>query len=418
MKTIIISPVFLTLLSFSNLLGSTTETILSPHDFEAIANSAYVSFNKELENAPADITLGLADIKYNHGTFKIIECGNGQHSGIRRHSIYINNKECTQETPYWSIIEHLLNTYKLPVWFVGQLPFQSFQPFLRPPHDKHRPSTFDNLIAALGPDIHKNIPLPKPKTIREHTGIVLYRAPSRNSQQSPVFSAFSNNFLHFVLINSLSSRYFHSKDATYRLFEDAGLHNYIPDYAIYPARYNQKLAQEIIARFPSTAMFIIKPLNQSRARGVSVVAAENLNTHLQHLFGTTPFAPKETKSIGYWRTSKDTHCIISEFVPSQKVTYENIVYEPTMRIIFLMTHECGKVTVHILGGCWKVPPYGITDDSANLTEQYATNPDIHGTEIRVIIEEEELTTMKDVVAPVLAQAYKTILKQSMEHDGK
>jgi hypothetical protein len=384
-----------------------SETTLSTSDLDSCLVPNYTAFYPELNNLPADITFGLADLKYNHGSFKIIECGNAQYCGLKPHPIIINGKKHIQCTPFWEIIEHLLKQYQLPVWFAGLPPYQPFPLFLqtntaRSQH--YMPDLINN------PAFKATARTSKPALIKDHANIIIFRAKNRFKQIDPELAAFEQAHPGSLLVNSKSTPYFFSKEATYKLFQDAGIAHVIPDHALYSVGYTPTLAAQIIQDLAPHQRFVIKPLNQSRAIGVSFVTAEELDTHLKHLFGTGLVQPHEKKSVGYWRTSKDTHFLISEFVPSQKIVHNNLTYEPTMRIIFYLTHEAGNIAVNIIGGCWKNPPCALGAANAqNATEQHITNPDRHETDDGIMIAPEELAAMKAVVAPVLAKAYKTLL---------
>ncbi|MBM3893532.1 hypothetical protein FJ365_04000 [Candidatus Dependentiae bacterium] len=401
--------IFYLLLS-TPLLSLPQTSILSAEDLAVASEPTLITFDQNLVNAPADIIFAFADIKYNQGNFKIIECGTGPYSGLREHEIYINNKIHTQIAPYWNIVAHILKRYGIPAWLVGNPPHTNFTYFEHLTGKKY--STFEDLIdhqSLLHPEIH---PLAKPRTIAQHTGIVIHRSGSRKPRSREPFKTFKTKYPSFLLLNSNSS-YFSSKPATYKLFEDARLHNLIPRYVIYPASYCPTLAQKIMSDLGQVEKLIIKPLNMHRAIGVGVTTPDNLDAHLQHMFGTNAYAPYEEKSIGYWRKHKPTHFIASEFVSSQPFLCNNKKYEPTLRVSFLMMHEKGNIAIHIIGGCWQIPPRAINDRTESLTQCYATDPDRHETDEGGLIALDDLNKIKSLLAPVLAQVYKIILEKSV-----
>ncbi len=395
---------------YKTLFSIPQTSVLSAEDLAVASEPTLITFDQKLVNAPADITFAVADIKYNQGNFKIIECGAGPYSGLREHQIYINNKIHRQISPYWNIVAHILKKYSIPVWLVGNSPHANFTYFEQITSKKQ--STFDDLIHHQSPLFPDITTIPKPKTIAEHKGIVIHRIGRRTPRSDEPCKMFKKKYPCFMLLNS-NSNYFSSKAATYRLFEEAGLHNFIPRYAIYPATYTKTLAQKILADLGSVEKLIIKPLNMLRAIGVGVTTAENLDAHLQHMFGTQSYAPYEEKSIGYWRKHKPTHFIASEFVSSQPFLCNNKKYEPTLRVSFLMMHEKGNIAIHIIGGCWQIPPRAINDRTESLTQCYATDPDRHETDEGGLIALDDLNKIKSLLAPVLAQVYKIILEKSV-----
>ena len=398
------------LVIFSSLLTvHSQETVLSPADLAVAAAPMLRIFEQELVSAPADITFAVADLKYDHGAFKIIECGNGPTSSPATHPLYINNSVHTIKGPYWDIVEHALQAYNIPTIFVGEPPFQNFKHFASNRHFRSfRKFTHSSLCCSL----QAQLPIKRTK-INEHLGIIIYRATNRREQNGSSFYNFQAQNPAFLLINKSSNRYFFSKDATYKLLEEAGLSDYIPRYAIYPARYDEQLAEKIRHDLAPADKFIIKPLDQSFAAGVGLTTTENLDAYLQYMFGTAPVAPTDETSIGHWRTKKSSHFLVSECASSQPIRYCNKTYQPTMRVIFLMTHEEGHITVNVTGGIWKLPPTHLDDEHATLTDRYITNPTRMIQDTRILIEKNDLETMKIRVAPVLAQMYKTILAKTL-----
>ncbi|MBM3893533.1 hypothetical protein FJ365_04005 [Candidatus Dependentiae bacterium] len=401
--------IILTILHASSLYSNQT-TVLSSEDLAAASIPTLTVFDAQLVTAPADITFATADLKYNHGQFKIIECGNGPTSSAATHPLFINNNHHVLIGPYWDIVEHILKGYSIPVFFVGRAPFNPFEHFT----EHKRLPTMEALTTSLSGNTNA---IKKPKKIHEHRGIILYRASDRNKQKINAFDKCKVEHPDYLLINANSNAYFFGKNTSYKLFEEAGLSNYIPRYAIYPAEYANNLAKRIKHDLGGEKKYIIKPLAQTFALGVGLTSAENLDAYLKHMFGDGSVAECDASSIGYWRKKKESHFLISEFVPSQPIVHNNKTYEPTMRIIFLMTHEEGKITISITGGIWKIPPTDLYDETASLTDRYITNPTRMLEKARILIEKEDLKTMKKVVAPILAQLYKTLLtKQLTEQD--
>lgn len=386
---------------------------LSQDDLTAAATAIFTTYDQTLMNASADITFAVADLKYNNGALKIVECGNGPRCTPAGHPVFINNNIHTQMTPYWNIVEQTLSTYKIPIIFAGTPPFAQFNYFANHKTAKRYPRSFAELptIDLFKTTASKNHS--KPKQIAMHQGIVLYRAAHKNVQKTFALTDFKKNYPAFLLINDHSDHHLARKDTTYKLFDDAQLSNYIPRYAIYPAHYQHSLASQIVQELGPEAMFIIKPVAQTYALGVGLASAENLDAHLKHMFGFDPIKEHEAKSIGYWRTTQDTHFLVSEYVPSQIIAHEGKCYDPTMRIAFLMTHECGKITVNVFGGYWKIPPASLDNEQASLTDRHITDPERMENNGLLLIEEHDLKTMKNVVAPILGQMYVTLLKKSI-----
>ncbi len=338
LATIIVLIIF-----YAPFLYSNQTTVLSSKDLAAASIPTLTLFDAKLLNAPADITFGTADLKYDRGQFKIIECGNGPTSSPATHPVFINNHQHLLIGPYWDIIEHILKTYSIPVFFVGRAPFKPFEHFREHTHF----SSIEALQSSLS--LHPKA-IKKPTKIGDHLGIILYRASDRNKQKIKAFDKFKTDNPAYLLINAQSNAYFFGKDTSYKLFEAAGLSNYIPRYAMYPAQYENNLAEQIKHDLGAEKKYVIKPLAQTFALGVGLTSRENLDAYLKYMFGSEPVAATDADSIGYWRKKKESLFLVSEFVHSQPIVHYDKTYEPTMRIIFLMTHEQRKITLNITGG--------------------------------------------------------------------
>ena len=87
------------------LLIATTMQLNADHsltfnELETASQSSFSNYYQSLADAPADITFGVADLKYDRGTFKILECGNAPSCSQLQHHLLIGKTDHLLETPY------------------------------------------------------------------------------------------------------------------------------------------------------------------------------------------------------------------------------------------------------------------------------------------------------------------------------
>ena len=207
-----------TLLHASHMLAKRSFTINLKHttlaaaDLDTATDAILTTYDQALVDTPSDITFAVADLKYDHGSFKIVECGNGPRCTPAGHPVYINGKQCMQMTPYWNIIEHALKAHNIPVIFVGDPPFEEFN------YLGHKLKNQKYLRTLLGLDTatflpHTQTHTKKPTTIAEHDAIIVYR-PVNQSVQKSLLKIFQKNNPSVLLVNSYSNDYLRSKHTT------------------------------------------------------------------------------------------------------------------------------------------------------------------------------------------------------------
>ncbi len=97
---------------------------------------------------------------------------------------------------------------------------------------------------------------------------------------------------------------------------------------------------------------VIKPLHECLGNGITI--GKDLN-------------------IKYWSTTKDQYYLIEKYYQSDYLLIGNNLYDPTMRIVFILNNE----KYHLMGAYWKLPPKPIGEGTLNQQHISANHPPYH-----------------------------------------
>ncbi len=385
--------------------------IMDPADITAVLADNYTHAAPALENSAADICFGCADIKYDQGNFKIVECGDGIYMSLRATEIIMNNKEYNLVSPFWGLFWHQIAEFGLPVWHIEAISDKSA---LAVNEYKTLGVGYAASFAALEKSndfqqAHKKI-VQTPTRMTEYAGIIVFAATKEHTRDGVGYKKFQKQYPHFIYVNSATRDYLKQKDTTYKLFQRAGLDAFIPRFGIFPTTFNADTAKQITKLLPDNQLLVIKPTYSSLSIGVNVINAKTLPAFLrlilQHPETIGDSAPR---ALSFWRSTNQPQFVASEYVPSQTIYKNNKPYDPTMRVIFIMHHDQGTIHTNVLGGFWKIPVKPLNDASATETEKHVTIAHAGDYYSGILLEQAESLRMKKALAPVLAKAYEQML---------
>jgi len=344
-------------------------------------------------NFKADISYLFADVKYRDGVLKICEFGQGKNSNIAMSELIIDGQVEKIIKPYWSIFWTYLRQFNLPIWYVG--------PEIRKPRSLQSELTLYDALAwdvfqeiggystrdlnSLAQDIRFKTQLNKkqifkPDDMSTYKGIIVYRyRDDRFPSHRKALDNFKVTHPDFLVIDMVSWEYAASKEKLAGLVQEAGLGECKPKWGIYPKEYTKDLAQKIM-RDLGCDMFVIKPVNSGRSNGIIFVEKTDLDMVLkkilqhkksQEKLESFNHRPYNTQLFEYWELDPNDTFMVEEYQPSKSLMIRNKMYDPTMRIVFTLCHNKGKIHANILGAYWKIPGKALTEDGT-LTEKHKT----------------------------------------------
>lgn len=307
---------------------------------------------EEHKTYPPDITFCIVDLKFNRDYIKVCEFGLGVVSG------FYGFERLHQDNPdyLWREFWRYLFSLHIPAFFIDssarfyQQPVSSTTTFLKGGGRLFSGiSEFQRMIATTQHAVSKK-PL---KALDQTMGILISRQPFIPKK---MVEELAHDYPSLMVLDYVTRPFMFHKVLTHLLFaDDPALEMYRPKCKILPKKYNLTLSQDLI-RDLGSELFVIKPLNEWKGKGVIIVDKKELN----HTLSTILSHPETInasagKALGYWKKDKRRFFIIEAYEPSQSLDVGGKAYDPTMRVALGMHYDQGQIGISYLGAYWKLP---------------------------------------------------------------
>ncbi len=179
------------------------------------------------------------------------------------------------------------------------------------------------------------------------------------------YKTFKKKYPGIIPLDAATHPYWGDKYKMTKLFsKDETLASYKPKWNLYAKKYTKSLANEIIDDLQSD-IFVIKPRGAALRKGVIIVDRENLDSTLKYILNlSNKLRNDPDKSYNYWCRDKFNSFLVEEFVESDPLAVahlENKIYQPTLRVAFLLVYNNQTIEVKFLGEHWQLPPYSLTE---------------------------------------------------------
>jgi hypothetical protein len=309
------------------------------------------------EKIPVDVCYMVADLKYNSKQgVKICE--------VQQASLSLFNGDTyrnVEESIHKELLK-VLSSYNKTGWVMneGMADRNLFStlvssPFWRGPKD---------LISLFSDPSFKRKAKQQPKDIYDLSSYqgFLYI----NWSQLSVIYDFEKRFPGMIVMDKSSFPFWIDKYMMTQLFAEDELFSTLkPKWGNYKKIYTKNLASKI-ANDLKCKTFVIKPRGQFMGKGVIITERQDLDEVLSYII-TKKGKLAEVTDSAYeaWKKDPFDSFLVEEFVASDPIKMphlENKVYQPTMRIAFLLTYNKGRHHVHFLGGYWKTPELSINEE--------------------------------------------------------
>ena len=181
-----------------------------------------------------------------------------------------------------------------------------------------------------------------------------------------VIDDFEKRFPAMIVIDKSSFPFWIDKYRMTQLFaEDELLSTFKPKWGNYKKNYTKELAAQI-AQDLQCDTFVIKPRGEFLGKGVIIIPRQDLDEVLLYII-TKSGTLSDSKDPAYtaWKNDPFDSFIVEEFVASDPIVIshlENKIYQPTMRVAFLLVYNKQCHHVHFLGGYWKTPLLSLYED--------------------------------------------------------
>ena len=367
------------------------------------------------DSLPADISFLFADLKYNDQNnddekIKICEFG-GIMAGMANTQVMINSIEETLITPYWNLFWHYAKKYNKPLWYIGENTpaitkelfavggkyFANLSSFT-----KYLDTTITYDKKSCDKKSHRS---PKnSKNIKDCAGILILANNTSVKTRQKFMQTYPD-----VLVANRYVRRFTLKQKAYKLFhEDAELRPYMPRLKSYNKKYTSNLAQQICTDIP-TDYFVIKPIDAMQSKGVVMTDKAGLDGVLKLILrDTITILPTAHKSLSHWKKDANMTFFVEEYAPSKTIIINKKTYDPTMRLVFFMSHEAGKIKINVVAGYWKIPVKALSEEGT-LTEKHITKPFSGDFFTGIMISPDDMKNVKNIFKSMPSNKYVKML---------
>lgn len=329
------------------------------------ATLSHLQTQNQIEHKP-DISIMIADLKYNKGEIKILEFGEGTKS------CYKGYDNLYGEGKIWNKFWKLLGKYELPIWYIGRPPVteQRKQKMAYKTFYKIGGMACANLIELENHSIFKklkNYPIRNQgKNISDYNGIIIFKQYRGQKEQ---IKKFKSKYSNFIFIDQAVNPFVNNKFNTSKLFKKTGLNNFRPAWNVYPKLYTSTLAQKITNDL-NTQTVVIKPLNSANGWGVIITNKDQLDKMLNLIINKSQQLKKHPdKTYKQWFRDRNAMFLVEQYVPSQVITIEDKEYDPTMRVVLFLEYNNQEIVMKILGTYWKLPELSL-HEKGSLTKKH------------------------------------------------
>lgn len=320
----------------------------------------FLFYLSEVFGYPADISYLVSDFKYSqeHG-IKICEVQHGSLS-VFLGDLYTaggNGKISPKIAEYFS-------QFPMKKWALPSL----YPPLKKSLNDKGwdlslvfrrllQDPTFLNCAASPPLD---------PSLILSYEGIV-YADPFIYSD----YEFYCKTYPGILFLNAAIFPYWRDKYKMDALFElNDELKQYKAEWRLYPKKYDAQLAGRIQEEMPSE-FYVIKPRREFLGNGVLIISSDELDQVLSMILEPTASLKKHPdEKYSFWAKNKEDSFLIEKYYRSDyiQLSSENH-YDATMRLVFILQYDEGRMSYHCMGGYWKLPCKAI-EEKGTLNEKH------------------------------------------------
>ncbi|WP_098038904.1 hypothetical protein [Estrella lausannensis] len=351
-------------------------------------------------NLAADLSFLVADLKYSEKEgVKICEIQPGSLSVFSGYDFLLNDTGLVARG-FCEVLER----FQHKVWFINKGicdPKMKKEYLLRGYKEKR---SMKDLLASLDFRETAHHPLYDPSSLTSYAGAVY-----SSVWASADFATIRDKYPSMLIIDRAFIPFFSNKEGMSSLFlQDPDLMDLKPRWKSYLKQYRPGLADEIIEDMASD-MVVIKPIRSSKGYGVLIVAREELDSVLKQLFFKTgSLSLHKDEEYQYWARDQSKRFIVEAFHASDPVSAPLLGggrYDPTMRVVFFLIFNEGKMEVVFVEGHWKLPKISL-DGQGSLTLKHKSYGEIPHFQL---VEDSVLAQVESILRERLILFYKKAL---------
>lgn len=306
---------------------------------------------------PVDVSFLVADLKYSEKRgVKICEVQNGIHSTFYGDRFSHGEPGIIPENFYHTLLQYQDKFWTTPY----DIAESQIRMILKQAPEWTRKGSLNEI--KKDPDfLHRaSLPIYDPYNIHNYHGFLYTKLG-----QIGDYKAFHKKYPGIIVLDQSTFPFWVDKYKMTALFsKNETLSQYKPRWNLYPKKYSKNLANQIINDIQSD-LFVIKPRGTFLGFGVIIVDRENLNDTLKYILKKSRKLKNDPDhSYSYWHGDRFDSFLVEEFVPSDPISvahFENKIFQPTMRVAFLLIYNNQTIDLKILGGYWLLPYYSLSE---------------------------------------------------------
>ncbi len=185
------------------------------------------------------------------------------------------------------------------------------------------------------------------------------------------YDAFNTQYPGVITVDAATHPYWADKYLMSLLFTTSPtLAQIKPEWGIYAKEHTPTLAMQIQQEIPGD-MYVIKPRGAFLGNGVIIVSSDDLDATLQYILTKSDELKNDKDpSYNYWNRDPYDSFLVEKYYPSDTVQVKklnNKIFEPTMRVAFMLIYNNQTIETRFLGGYWLLPHKAI-DETGSLNE--------------------------------------------------
>ncbi len=306
------------------------------------SESKYIYNHSIKNNYCDDISFCIADLKFDGQQVYICEFGEGLESRFKGYdSLY-------GDGAMWRKIWRTIAAFSLPLSYVGtefsQSKTKNLASHILKQHCTEMFASLNDLQAFYAT---QSAPTASGKKLLIAHSIKLSTGPIHRLQKT---------WPEMMLLGNATSHHVRSKKATNMLFDTPFLKQFKPATLEIEKKYTGSLAYEIIQKIPSD-FFVIKPPSCALGLGVILVSKQELDDTLRLIIagGKTLKDKRFSKAYSYWAHDRSATIMVEAFIPSKTIIVNELPFDGTMRVVFVVSNLNGQMGLQYLGAYWKLP---------------------------------------------------------------